>query len=181
MINPDRLQELLLTYADEAKLFFYQYGLADLVLDVPVDHVAIKALNREVYEEYLKIYLPLSKRLSYEAVGPRDLATAELYDPLDAGTFGKVSLIEILEPKPNTIATTHDLIDHIELLVPDLGPIKQALEHKGVQFKVQSNDNHTAIVIPITEWDQEVKFTDRSLLDIAEKQIAAGSAKIVGV
>lgn len=178
MITPDRLQELLLAYSEEAKLFFYSYGLANLVLDVPVDHVAIKAKDRSVYEEYLKIYLPLSKRLSYEPVGPRDIATAELYKPLDAATFCEVSLIEIMEPKPDAIATTHDLIDHIELLVPDLKPITEALEAKSVEFKMQSNDNHTAVVIPITEWGQEVKFTDRTLLDIAEKQIAAGKAKI---
>lgn len=178
MISPERLQELLSTYAEEAKLFFYSYGLADLVIDAPVDHVAIKALNKEVYEEYLKTYLPLSKRLSYEPVGPRDIAMAELYEPLDAGTLGSVGLIEIMEPKPGSIATTHDLIDHIELLVKDLEPIKIALTNKGVEFKEQSNDNHRALVIPINEWEQEVKFTNNSLQIISEKQIALGKAKI---
>ncbi len=178
MINPERLQELLLDYAEEVKLFFYSYGLANLVIDAPIDHVAIKALNRKVYEQYLDIYLPLSKRMSYEEVGPRDITIAELYNPLDAGTLGKVGLVEIMEPKPGTIATTHDLIDHVELLVPDLEHIKEALQNKEVQFKVQSNDNHTAVVIEITEWGQEIKFTDRALFDIAEKQIAAGAAKI---
>ncbi len=179
MIQPQRLQQLLITYAEEVKMFFYSYGLAHLVVDVPIDHVAIKALDRLTYEQYLAIYGPLSTRLSYEPVGPRDIATAELLKPLDAGTFGEAHLLEIMEPKPNTIATTYDLIDHIELLVPDLGPIQDALKDKGVEFKLQSNENHQAVVIPITEWGQEVKFTDRSLLDIAEKQIAAGSAKII--
>lgn len=179
MINPERLQELLLSYAEEVKLFFYSYGLAELVIDLPVDHVAIKALDRKIYEQYLEMYLPLSKRMSSGPVGPRDIAIAELYDPLDAGTLGKVSLLEIMEPKPGEIATTYDLIDHIELLVPDLEPIKQALTNKDVQFKIQSNDNYTAIVIELTEWGQEIKFTDRTLLDIAEKQIANGSTKVI--
>lgn len=179
MINPERLQTLLLAYSEEVKLFFYSYGLANLVVDVPIDHVAIKALDRKTYEEYLKIYLPLSKRLSYEPVGPRSIATAELYKPLDAATFGQVSLLEIMEPKPEAIATTYDLIDHIELLVPDLEQIQKALAEKEVEFKVQSNDNHSAVVVPITEWGQEVKFTDRSLADIAEKQIAADAATVV--
>jgi hypothetical protein len=179
MVNPERLQELLTAYSEEVKLFFYSYGLANLVLDVPVDHVALKALDRKVFEEYIQMYLPLSRRLTYEAVGPRDIATAELYDSLDAGTFGPVKLLEIMEPKPETIATTYDLIDHIELLVTDLESVQQVLKSKDVQFKVQANENHTAVVIEITEWGQEVKFTDRSLLDIAEKQIALGSAKVV--
>ena len=181
MIHPDRLQTLLLAYSEEVKLFFYSYGLASLVVDVPVDHIAIKALDRKTYEEYLHIYLPLSKRLSFEAVGPRDIATAELHDALNADTFGNVSLLEIMEPKPKTIATTHDLIDHIELLVPELDPIKEVLESKDVQFKVQSNENHTAVVVEINEWGQEVKFTDRTLLDIAEKQIANGKAIVLTV
>ena len=147
-------------------------------MDLPIDHVAIKALDRKTYEEYLKVYLPLSKRLSYSKVNERDLATAMLYKPLDADTFGKVSVLEIMEPRPGVIATTHDLIDHTELLVPDLEPIKQALKAKDVEFKVQTNDQHTTVVIEINEWGQEVKFTDRSLLDIAEKQIASGAAKI---
>lgn len=179
MLTPERLKELLPPYAEEVKLFFYSYGLADLVIDLAVDHVAIKALNREVYDQYIQIYLPFSKRMSFEPVGPRDIATAELYEPLNAGTFGTAGLLEIMEPKPNTIATTHDLIDHIELLVPNLEPIQKILEGKGVIHKVQSNDNHTAIVIEINEWGQEVKFTDRTLLNIAEKQIAIGSAKII--
>ncbi len=179
MISPERLQKLLPAYAEEAKLFFYSYGLADLVIDLPVDHVAIKAVDRAAYDEYIKTFLPLSKRVSFEAVGPRDIATAELYEPLDAGTFGTVSIIEIMEPKPGTIATTHDIIDHIELLVPDLEPIKTAFRNKEVQFKEQSNENHSAVIVELNEWGQEVKFTDRTLQDIAEKQIAAGVAKIV--
>jgi predicted metalloenzyme YecM len=179
MINPERLQELLLAYAEDVKLFFYSYGLANLVLDVPIDHVAIKALNRETYEEYLKIYLPLSKRLSSSEVNDRDLATALLYKPLDAATFGEVSILEIMEPRPGVIATTYDLIDHIELLVPDLEAIIEALKAKDVEFKEQANDQHKTVVVEITEWGQEVKFTDRSLLDIAEKQIIAGSAKVI--
>ncbi len=178
MVNPERLQELLLAYAEEAKLFFYSYGLGDIVLEVPIDHVAVKALNRNVYEQYLRAYLPLSRRLSYETVGQRDIALAELYDSLDAGNFGLVSLVEIMEPKPGSIATTHDLIDHIELLVPDLEPVKTILSNKAVEFKEQSNDNHMAVVIPINEWGQEVKFTDHSLLDIAEQQLKSKIAKI---
>ncbi len=179
MIQPDRLQQLLATYAEDVKMFFYSYGLANLVVDVPVDHVAIKALDKATYDEYLKIYGPLSSRLSYEAVGHRDIATSELINPLDAGTFGNVKLLEIMEPKPDAIATTYDMIDHIELLVPDLELIKVALQEKDIEFKVQSNENHTAVVIPMTEWDQEVKFTDRSLLDIAEKQIANNTAQVI--
>ena len=179
MVNPSRLQELLLAFAEDVKLFFYSHGLADVVIDLHIDHVAIKALDRKTFEQYIDLYLPLSKRMSIEPVGPRDIATAELYDPLDAGTFKSVSLLEIMEPKPGKIATTYDLIDHIELLVSDLTPIQTALESKDVIFKMQSNDNHTALVIPITEWGQEVKFTDRPLLDIADKQIASGAAKVI--
>jgi hypothetical protein len=173
MINPERLQQLLLAYSEEAKLFFYSFGLADLVVDVPVDHIAIKALDKATYGKYIEMYLPLSKKLAYAEVGPRSIATAELYEPLDADTFGKVVNLEIMEPKPGAIATTHDLIDHIELLVKDLEPVKAALKSKDVDFKEQSNSNHTAIVIEINEWGQEVKFSDSSILNIPKKQIAS--------
>ncbi len=179
MITPERLQQLLPAYAEEAKLFFYSYGLAELVIDLPIDHVAIKGLNKEVYGKYLKMYLPLSKRLSYEPVGERDIAIAELEAPLNAGTFGTVSLLEIMEPKPDAIATTHDLIDHIELIVPDLKIIKDSLDWKEVEYKEQANENHKALVIEINEWGQEVKFTDRSLQEIADTQIEKGEAKIL--
>ncbi len=179
MIKPERLQELLLAYAEEVKLFFYSYGLADLVIDLTIDHVAIKALNREIYERYLETYLPLSKRLSYSQVNDRDLATAVLYDPLDAGTFGHVSLLEIMEPRPGVIATTYDLIDHIELVVPDLNSVKTILAGKDVVFTEQANDQHKTVVIEINEWGQEIKFTDRPLQDIADKQIASGAAKVI--
>ena len=133
MLTPERLQNLLPAYAEEAKLFFYSYGLAELIIDLPIDHVAIKGLNKEVFREYLNMYLPLSKRISYEQVEERDIALAELSAPLNAGTFGTVSLVEIMEPKPGAIATTHDLIDHIELLVPDLKVTKDSLDWKEVE------------------------------------------------
>lgn len=179
MINHARLQELLLAYDEEVKFFFYSYGLADLVVDKKLDHVAVKGLDSEKYQEYLKEFAPYSKRLSVEPVGPREIAIAELAEPLDGGTLGNVDTLEIMEPKPETIPTTHDLIDHVEILVDDLKPIKEALTFKDIEFKEQSNDNHTALVVEINEWGQEVKFTDRPLKDIAEKQIANGSAKVL--
>lgn len=179
MINENRLQSLLLAYSEEVKSFFYAYGLGYIVLDVPVDHVAIKALNREMYEQYLNIYLPLSSQLSYAHINNRDLATAILKEPLNAETLGKVPMLEIMEPRPGVIPTTHDIIDHIEILVPDLEVIKQALQSKDVEFKVQSNVNHTGVVVELNEWGQEVKFTDRSLADIAKMEIESGVGIIV--
>ncbi len=181
MLTPERLQHLLPAYAEEAKLFFYSYGLAELIIDLPIDHVAIKGLNAEVYRGYLKMYLPLSTRISYEPVEERDIALAALSTPLDAGTFGTVSLVEIMEPKPDAIATTHDLIDHIEFLVPDLKVTKDSLDWKEVEYTEQANENHKALVIEINEWGQEVKFTDRSLQNLADTQIEKGLAKIFTV
>ncbi len=172
MITLDELQTKLHLYTDEVKLFFHAYGLGDLVVDKQIDHVAVKALHRKEYEQYMETYLPLCKRLSYEKVNERDLATAELYEALGAGTFGKVSTVEIMEPRPNAAVTTHDMIDHFELLVEDLEEIKKILTSKGVEFEEQENPAHKTVVVPINEWDQEVKFTDRSLMDIVETHLA---------
>lgn len=172
MITPERLQQLLPAYAEEAKLFFYSYGLADLVIDLQIEHVAIKALDRKVYDEYIQIFRPLSKKMLSVVVGDRELTTAELYEPLDAGTFGKVSILVIMEPKPEAIATTHDLIDHIELLVPSLDDIKTALKSKDVLFSEQSNDQRKTLIAEINEWGQEVKFTELSAPDAVNIKIA---------
>lgn len=179
MINPERLQELLLAYDEEVKLFFYAYGLADLVVDKPIDHVAIKGLNREKYEEYLKLFLPLCERISFEHINDRDLAIGKLLTPLDGGTLGPVATLEIMEPRPDVIPTTHDLIDHIEILASDLEQIKKVLQSKDVIFSEQSNDNHRTIVVEINEWGQEAKFTNRSIMEIADQQLKAGVAKLI--
>lgn len=176
MVNIDRLKELLPVFCEEAKLFFYSYGLADLLIDKKLDHVGIKALNGEVFEEYLKTYAPLSKRISYSELDGRRLAAADLFESLDAGTFGTVGLLEFMEPKPQTIATTHNLIDHIEIVYPNLDAVEKQLINKEVEFKKQNNPAHSAIVVAITEWGQELKFSNRSLMDITEKQLIAGNA-----
>jgi len=180
MIDLPRLQQLLLAYDEEVKLFFYAYGLADLVVDKPVDHVAIKGLDREKYEEYLKTFAPICERISSKRIDERDLAIGVLKNPLDGGTLGPVASLEIMEPRPGAIPTTHDLIDHIEILVPDLEFIKEALKAKDVEFKEQANNDHSTVVVEINEWGQEVKFTDRSLKDIADAQIGDGIAKVLG-
>ncbi len=172
MITPERLQQLLPAFAEEAKLFFYSYGLADLVIDLHIDHVAIKALDRKVYDEYIQIFKPLSKKVSSAVVDDRELTTTELYEPLDAGTFGKVSILVIMEPKPSAIATTHDLIDHIELLVPSLDDVKTAMANKDVLFSEQSNEHRKTLIVEINEWGQEVKFTELSSASSANKKIA---------
>lgn len=178
MLNTEEITTKLPVFAEEAKLFFHAYGLGNLVVDKPVDHAAIKGLNKDEYNQYLLLFLPLSKRLSYEDVGPRQIAIGELYEPLDCGTFGTVSTIEIMEPKPDAAVTTHDMIDHIELLTTDLQEVIHQLTDKGVEFSWQENPAHNAVVVAINEWGQEVKFTDRPLQDIAEKHIAAGVAKV---
>ncbi len=179
MIQPNRLQELLSNYSEEAKLFFYSYGLANLVIDKPIDHVAIKALNRETYEQYLDIYKPLSERLSSARINDRDLATVVLQKPLEAGTFGSVNLLEIIEPKPGAIATTYDLIDHIEIFTNNLEEAASILKNKDVLFKEKSNGGHNTLVIEINEWGQEVKFTDTPLGEIVDHELKAGSANII--
>ncbi|MDQ3018677.1 MAG: VOC family protein [bacterium] len=178
MITIENLQQKLSAYGDEVKFFFHAYGLGDLVLDKPVDHVAVKALNRAEYEKYLEEYASLSKRLSYEVVSERDLATAELFEPLECGEFGQVTTLEIMEPKPDAAITTHDMIDHIELFVEDLEYVEKRLEDKGVEFTHQESPNHKAIAVSINEWDQEVKFADKHLVDIANQQINAKIAHI---
>lgn len=172
MITPERLHQLLPAFAEEAKLFFYSYGLADLVIDLHIDDVAIKALDRKVYDQYIQIFRPLSKQISSIVVDDRELTSAELYEALDAGTFGKVSRLIIMEPKPNAIATTHDLIDHIELLVRSLDDIKTTLTSKDVRFTEQVNGHRKTLVTEINEWGQEVKFTELSSPDAANKKIA---------
>lgn len=178
MITPEEFQNKLLAYTDEVKLFFHAYGLGDLVIDKQVDHAAIKGLNRKEYDAYVEAFLPISKRLSYEPVGARDIAVAELYDPFDCGTFGTTALVEIMEPKPGGAVTTHDMVDHFELLVLDLDAVMAILKDKGVSCERQANPNHDAIVVEINEWGQEIKFTDTSLLRITEKHIASGKALI---
>jgi hypothetical protein len=171
MITLSELKIKLPAFSNEAKLFFHAYGLGELVLDKPIDHVALKALDNSEYGLYLEHIKPFCSRLSYEPVGTRQIATAELYDRLDSGTFGPVGKIEIMEPKPDAAVTTHDMIDHIELVAADLDSIYAALSDKGANCKMQITGNRRAVVTEINEWGQEVKFRDRAQLDIIESEL----------
>ncbi len=172
MLNPEELKLKLDAFGDAVKMFFYAYGLGDLVLDKKIDHASVKALNKSEYDEYIQTYLPLSKKLGYESMDLRQIAVAELYQPLECGEFGNVDILEIMEPKPNAAITTHDMIDHIEIIIDNLEALEIILKDKDVEFKVEGNGEHKAIAVSINEWDQEVKFAEKSILKTFEKLIA---------
>ena len=179
MIGALELNDRLTQFAQEAKLYFHAFGVGDLLLDKQIDHVAVKGVDRKEYDAYIEHFKPLSKRIAYAQVNNRSLATAELYEPLNGGSFGPVALVEIMEPRPDAIVTTQDMIDHIELFVESLEAVELRLKQAGLKYQRQNNDAHTTVVVEINEFLQEVKFTDMKLMHITERQIAEGTSIVV--
>jgi predicted metalloenzyme YecM len=179
MLNPNNLPEQIEYYLHDLKMAFYAHGLVRLLEGKQIDHFAIKAIDTKEFEEYLKTYLPLCRRLSYTELNERRLATGELYEAIQFAEYGVCSTIELMEPRPGSITATYDRLDHIELRVDDLEEIKELLSQRQMECELQDNGVHQAVVVVINERGQEVKFTNKSLLGIVSEQIATGISKVI--
>ncbi len=179
MLSPQLLPEQIEQYLHDLKIAFYAHGLVRLLGGKPVDHFAIKAIDTTEFEEYLKVYLTLCQRLSFTELNNRRLATGELYEGVQFSEFGSCSTLELMEPRPGSITTTYDRLDHIELRVDDLYEIQELLQQREMECELQNNGVHQAVVVIINERGQEVKFTNKGLVNIVTEQIASGVSKII--
>lgn len=175
--SAENLQRWAHDYLAEVKKWSSEYKLESL-LNGPVDHLAIKAANREDYLEYLKSLSDHQKGWSEWPNGGRRLLTAELDDSIDFGSLGETRVLEVMEPRPERVGVDVVGFEHIELFRSDLNPVINLLNQHNVEYVQEDNGEHQAVVVKINSTGQELKFTDSQLLNITARQLVDGRSII---
>lgn len=177
--NQQQLQNDAELYATFLSAFIGTYKLDSLFSGKPVDHIAVKAAGLDDFERYLESITPFANLVVRSEVNSRWLVTARLIKAVNLGTYGPVSYVELMQPKPGSNPNGLVGLDHVEFVNPNFNQIDARLWQVKAGKKLQSNSNHSAIVVVINSKGQEVKFTNTTLLEINQKEVKEGRAEVL--
>ncbi len=141
-----------------------------------VDHVAWKAENATAYEEALEIAKKSASLIVETQIGGRRISIVQLKNPITLGPLGTVEFLEVMEPKPNKPVVPG--LDHFELLAKDFDGLAKRLALYG-GAEVVDNGHHKTIPLKIDVNGRELKFTDRSIKSVIDKQVAEGISRVI--
>jgi len=82
--------------------------------------------------------------------------------------------------KPEDQSTEPPRLDHAEIFMPrGLIPVRRVLTRNGIDYYPHANASHAWVSMVINGDKDELKFTDKRLLDIVGEQIGDGTTKII--
>lgn len=170
-------------YALDATTYIAQHALPNEWFVIP-DHIAVKCADTADYEATIQAFAPVSRFISSIETGGRRLGTAQLLNKLSIGQLGRVSIVEIMEPRPEKVGASRVGVEHMEFYYPDFERaerfINDASSPDGETLPYEINlDNtaHQTLILPFGE-GLEIKLNNRTLGQIIPEEIANGSARI---
>jgi hypothetical protein len=181
------LRQQVKTYTTQLDHFLFQKKFPNSWFgNASIDHVAIKAFSGTDYEETLNYYKNFSTYISETKMNGRYIATARLVGNyslvLSLATVGinsQVADLEIMLARPEDQSGDIPSLDHSEIFLErGLIPVRNVLTKRMVDFLPQSNDSHAWVSLMFND-QNEVKFTDRRLRDLAEEDVQGGQAKVI--
>lgn len=140
------------------------------------DHLAIKCFDAADYESERNIWRPLTiqGKISEIVMNNRRLGTAELAAAVSVGMLGKVTWIEIMEPRPEKVGKDVVGLEHMEFCYPNFAEVTAHLDKQGIEYKMEENPGHAWVNIVLNKYGQELKINNRTLADVVPQELADG-------
>jgi predicted metalloenzyme YecM len=167
-------------YIQILTLFVNQKGLPREWFMSP-DHIAIKAADAKDFEALIEEFRPHSRRISCIDMDSRRLAVALMNKSIPMGAFGKVELVEIMEPRPDKLGDDVVGFEHMEFYYPYLERVQEELQRRGLKdgIKLQRNPAHSWVNIVLNDQGQELKLNDNSLAVIVRQELEPGMSYLL--
>lgn len=166
------------TYLGDLEDFIDFYDLPQAWFGAP-DHVAVKCADAADYETTIASYESEAAQMTYIVMDGRRLATVKLARSLAIASFGDVSWLEVMEPRPEKVGKDVVGLEHAEFTFTDFAAVRDVLRDRNIKYEDQSNPSHAWINIVITEKGQELKVNDKPLSTIVEHELELGQAKLL--
>lgn len=165
-------------YLGDLEDFIDYYDLPEEWFGAP-DHIAVKCVDADDYEATIASYEPQAEQMTYVVMDGRRLATVKLARSLAIASFGDVSWVEVMEPRPEKVGKDVVGLEHAEFTFTDFVAVRDTLNDRNIKYEDQSNPGHTWINIVLNEKGQELKVNDRPLSAIVEHELELGQAKLL--
>lgn len=165
-------------FAEALEAFIAKYELPQAWFKVP-DHLAVKCADGLDYVFRMEELMPDSKQTSEIVMDERRLATLNLTSPVQVGNLGKVSWLEVMEPRPEKVGKDVVGLEHMEFYYPDFDEVTALLEKYGIEYKLETNPGHSWVNIVLNEAGQELKLNDKLLGDTVNEEIEQGISRLL--
>lgn len=171
-------EETIKNYVQALEELVAKYELPDTWFRAP-DHLAITCADGLDYEYILQDLLPDAQHASEVNMDGRRLAALCLISPQPVGSFGKLSWLEVMEPRPEKLDNDLVGLEHMEFYYPDFSEICEVLQVNAIAYTQQSNPGHQWINIVINDQGQELKLNNRALAEIVSQELGEGIAHLL--
>lgn len=144
------------------------------------DHVAIKCHDKKHYDYEIDLIKPEALEITEAEIDSRKLAAAHLATRifLPKLDFINVEWLEIMEPKPESNQGIRG-VDHAEFLYPNFSEVCKVLDRTDLDYRIQSNDFHSTISVPVNQRGSEFKLSNVKLEDIVKAELGQGISKVI--
>lgn len=182
-MNIDGLKSSITDYEVAFNRFVGQFELPKSFFSSP-DHVAVKCADGT---DYLATCSELKTIVDESGIweirmDERLLASACLRDSISLQLNDKETQfpwIEIMQPRPGKELDS-GFVEHVEFTVEDLLSVSKVLDSQGIAFEEQSNPGHRWLNVVLDSKGREVKFSDKSLEEVAEDERRRGALHKIG-
>lgn len=165
--------EGLEAYARDLEEFIDRFVLPEPWFAEP-DHIAVKCVDAADFDQTLKTFKDDAEHISYVEMGGRRLATVKLISSISVASLGDVSLVEVMEPRPEKVGRDIVGFEHMEFYYPDFDDVREVLKSRNHPFEMQGNAGHEWVNIVINSRGQEVKLNNRTLADTVAHEANIG-------
>ncbi len=165
-------------YAHDLEEFIDALALPEEWFAVP-DHVAIKCADSEHFDTVLEDFKADAEQISFIEMSDRRLATVSLISSISVASLGEVSLVEVMEPKPEKVGRDIVGFEHMEFYYPDFEEVREVLRSRNHPFEMQGNAGHAWVNVIINQQGQELKLNDLTLAETIAHETQANQTHIV--
>lgn len=144
-----------------------------------LDHLAIKTQDVTHFDGLANTIIDLLEEAYCLEHEGRFLIAAKLAGTILVGVHGRVSWIEIKEPRPEKIGEDIVGLEHTEFYAKDFDKALHQVKAKGLNHELQTEGEHHRINIALTDAGHEVRITDTPLQDIVIEKFDADEAHIL--
>ncbi len=165
-------QPLVNKYYAELTQFIKTNPTIEPFLSKPVDHIAVKAYGPKDLDLFVKSLKPHINKLNVAIINNRKLVSVNLKEPLAFGP-DMVAWIEAMQPKLGKEGQFQAVLEHSEFYYPDFEEVIRVLKSSQISYTLGQNDFHKTLVMKLNKVGQEVKITDRPLIETLALEEAA--------
>jgi hypothetical protein len=176
LVPPREINDQIRSYGETVLRFASVMDFPSILISRP-DHVMIKSSTPSDFDRKVKLVTPWAEQAAFLEVDSRFLVAAHLITPIALTEYKEVSWIEIMESKSPDGTTDYLGAEYAEFYHSDFIQAAKLMKSKRIDFEKRTDGIHRWWNIRLNEEGQELRISDKPLMDIIGRQLDDGTAR----